>query len=152
MTDTPHSSLLDAYILALDAGDTEAAARVRDLAGDPAKIQSLDGTSFTAPGPPPRPNLQWKGSTHRWINESGEQYDVAPIGHLPNTQDSTFIPLAHADAIHQAAASIVQEATSDPDTGGSPALLGRIKDLALAGIARGYVFLAEPPGRLEKGR
>ncbi len=39
--------------------------------------------TFAAPGPPPRPGLQWKESTHRWINpQTKEEHSHQPQDHL----------------------------------------------------------------------
>ncbi len=63
----------------------EAAKTVADEEPDEDRdvFSSLLRTVFSAPGPPPRPNLVWKETTRRWINpHTGEDYDEH--GNKPN--------------------------------------------------------------------
>lgn len=44
--------------------------------GDRSTFSAFFRTTFSAPGPPPRPGLVWKEKTHRWINpHTGEETD-----------------------------------------------------------------------------
>ncbi len=133
---------------AFDAGRERerAAGALRPLlkkAFDAGQTFARSPASFSAPGPPPRPGLVWKESTHRWANpHSGEEHEhsgARVAGDVSAQPASQQQPAEHEPAAREAARAIAADLTAGmPELRADPTLRATVADLALTAAARAY--------------
>ena len=97
---------------------------------------------------PPRPGLVYDRDDHHWHRpDTGEKHPHIPSGHVPAIERHERLTDGNIDAIHDVAGRIAHELAPDVHSAGP---FAKVKDAAITGIARGYLFLLKHHDTLDK--